>query len=81
MKTEAELRELHTRLVAVLVWANKPGTGLTRKALRELANFRVQLDWLLESDTKASTEWAARIFRQLNNLEGLRRTYEVSRNQ
>lgn len=76
MLGESELLAFRRRLVVALTWANKPGSGFSRHSLRELAQLRVVLDWLLESDTKAPRDWAAGIFRQLSNLESLQRSYE-----
>ena len=75
MMSEGDLRELHRRVVAALTWCAKTG-GVSRAQLRDLASLRIQLDWFLEIETKSSGDWAAGIFRQLHNVEDLRKHYE-----
>lgn len=77
MKTEAELRELHTRLVSVLSYAKSVGVPI--RELRELIALKVQLEWALGMSTASARDWQAATFRAITNLEGLKRTHERSR--
>lgn len=77
MKTEAELRELHTRLVSVLSYAKSVGVPI--RELRELILLKVQLEYVLDMNTASARDWQAATFRGIQNLEGLKRTHERSR--
>jgi len=74
MMDERELRALHGRVVAALTFGAK--TGSSRAQLKPLADLRIVLDWILEVETKPVREYAAGIFRQLHNVESLRKHYE-----
>lgn len=77
MKTEAELRELHARIVSVLTFA--ANTGVPRRMLSDLIHVKVQLEWILGMGTKSADAWQVVLYRGLHNLEGLKRTDERSR--
>lgn len=77
MKTEAELRELHTRLGNVLTYAKSVGVPL--RELRELIALKVKLEYVLDMNTAAARDWQAATFKVINNLEALKRTHERSR--
>lgn len=77
MKTEAELRELHTRLVSVLSYAKS--VGIPIRELRDLIGIKVQLEWALGTNTVSAREWQAATFKAIQNLEGLKKTHERSR--
>jgi ribosomal protein S5 len=77
MKTEEELRELHTRLVSVLSYARS--VGMPIRELRELIGIKIQLEWTLGTNTASAREWQAATFKAIQNLEGLKKTHERSR--
>lgn len=77
MKTEAELRELHQRLVSVLSYARSVGTPI--RELRELIGIKVQLEYVLGMNTASARDWQAATFKAIQNLEGLKRTHDRSR--
>lgn len=76
MMSEAELRALHARLVKAQTYARN--LGINPRAMSELIHIKLLLEWLLGMETKHGTEFAAVIFRGLNNIEGLQRTRERS---
>lgn len=77
MKSEAELRELHQRLVRVLNYAR--GQGIRAAALREMIQIKVSLEYILDMETPSRQAWQAATFKAIQNLEGLQQTYERSR--
>jgi hypothetical protein len=77
MMSEQDVRSLHQRIVKALAWAQKHG-GFSKAQLQDLVALRIQLDWLLEVETKLTREWAAGIVTQLHNVESLKRSYEAS---
>lgn len=77
MKSEAELRELHARLVNVLGYSKTVGIKL--EAVRELVWLKVTLEYLLNADTASARNWQAAVFKGIQNLEGLQKTAERSR--
>jgi hypothetical protein len=77
VKTEAELRELHGRLVKVLTYAKSVGIPL--RELRELILLKVQLEYVLNTNTASARDWQAATFKAIQNLEGLKQTHERSR--
>lgn len=74
MQTEDELRELHHRLVKVLAFAQK--MRIRGQDLRDLQTAKLALEWILGMETNNGKAWAAVLFKGVNNLEGLRDTYE-----
>jgi hypothetical protein len=77
MKTEAELRDLHRRLVAVLSYAKACGIDL--RELRELIGIKISLEYFLGMHTASANIWQAATFKAIQNLEGLKLTAERSR--
>lgn len=77
MKSETELLALHGRLVKMIAFATS--MRLRSNELRELVAVKVQLEWILGLGSRSPEAWAAELFRALNNLEGLKQTYERSR--
>lgn len=77
MKTEAELRELHGRLVKVLTFAAQ--SGIRASQLKDLIHVKVSLEWVLGIPTKSADAWQVVLFKGLQNLEGLKRTHDRSR--
>lgn len=76
MKSEAELRELHARLVRALAYAKS--LRLSMHQVKELIGLKVQIEWILGDKSAAASTWEAAVFKALNNLEGLKRTHERS---
>lgn len=74
--SEAEVRELHRRIVTVMVWGAR--NGITRAQFRELARLRMFLDWLLAIQNKTARDWSTKVLAQLDNVEGLQRAYYES---
>lgn len=77
MKSEAELRELHRRLVNVLGYTKS--VGIKIGPVRELVWLRIALEYSLDMDTVSAREWQASIFKGIQNLEGLQKAAERSR--
>lgn len=77
MKTEAELRELHSRITKALTYAKSIQVPL--RDLRELIQIKIQLEWILGEHTASAETWQASVFKAVGNLEALKRTHERSR--
>jgi hypothetical protein len=77
MKSEAELHELHTRLVKAIRFA--VDNGMPGRQLADLVKVKVQIEWALGMNTRAAEVWQVAVFNALVNLEGLQATYARSR--
>ena len=76
MKTEAELRELHGRLVKALSFAKS--IRVPMRDLTDLLHIKITIEWILGDQTASAQGWQASLFKALINLEGLRKTHERS---
>ncbi len=77
MMAEADLRELHRRVLNVLSYAK--AVGVSFRPLEDLIRLKVTLEFILELPTAAGRDWSAATFKAIVNLEHLQRSAEKSR--
>lgn len=79
MIPEAELRELHGRITRAIRYAAK--VNVSRKSVEPIVRAKLFVEWVLELQTAPATEYAVALFKCLQNIEGLARADERSREE